>query len=226
MITQIIEADRIGFHKATAGHLLLPLPTLRLYRTFAEIPHHSCRLASHNIRVSFFLLLCKRPRPSWSSSSSTMIWIHAQMKSDWRPSSLTKACIATLLIILVRNNKTEKKKKEEVTRVKIFIGPTAHIFHNHTKTTSPASHCPLRPERTVPPEKLKKKKKRQQGTLLSCQLMINGSAPHLHHHRHNVPPLTTHTLFHCSQAGRCWATGRLRHCVDASPPLSSPVIWP
>lgn len=56
--------------------------------------------------------------------------------------------------------------------------------------------------------------KRQQGTLLSCQLTINGSASHLH--RHNFPRLTTHTLFRCSKGGRCWATRPFRHCVDDS----------
>lgn len=58
------------------------------------------------------------------------------------------------------------------------------------------------------------KKKRQRGTLLSCQLMINGSASHLHRHSHNVPQLTTHTLFHCSKGDHCWARGAFRHCVD------------
>lgn len=51
----------------------------------------------------------------------------------------------------------------------------------------------------TPLEKKRRRRRRQQGTLLSCQLMINGSASHLHHHSHNVPPLTAHTLFHCSE---------------------------
>lgn len=44
----------------------------------------------------------------------------------WKPLfPLTKACIATLLVILLRNEKTKNKR---YTRRKILIGPTAHCF--------------------------------------------------------------------------------------------------
>lgn len=78
---------------------------------------------------------------------------------------LSKTCIATLPIILVRNNKTKKK---EVTLVKeILNGPTAHGFTIIQKLLH------------APPRNKVKIKKDGGGTLLLCQLVINGSASHL-----------------------------------------------
>lgn len=75
-------------------------------------------------------------------------------------------------------------------------------YHNHTKPRYLSSRRTLCSERTLPPEK-----RQWGGTLLSCQLMINGSASHLHHHRYNVPWLTTHTLFHCSKVAAAGLQG-------------------
>jgi len=67
------------------------------------------------------------------------------------------------------------------------------------------------------------KKTRQRGTLLSCQLMINGSASHLHRHHHNVPRLTTHTHYLIVQKV---ATAGPQGPFDIVRTFTLPVIWP
>lgn len=75
------------------------------------------------------------------------------------------------------------------------------------------------------PLKKSVKTKRQQGTLLSCQLMINGSASHLHHHCHNFPGLTTHTVFHCSERWPLLGHRALSTLCGRFPTFTLPVIW-
>lgn len=70
-----------------------------------------------------------------------------------------------------------------------------HFSQSYENNTS---RCPAPPWAHW---KIIKRKKRQQGTLLSCQLTINGSAPQ----PSPSPPLTAHTSSYCSDAGHCWA---------------------
>lgn len=108
----------------------------------------------------------------------------------------------------------------------MHVGNTHWTYCTQFSQSYKTTWAPLHPERTVPPWKRRKiKRESTGGMLLSCQLMINGSASHLHRHGHNVPGLTTHTLFHCSKGGCCRPTGLCRHCVAASPTFTLK-IWP
>ena len=151
-----------------------------------------------------------------------MIWIHAQIKKilTWRPlPSRTKACIATLLIILVRNNKTKKIIKRGNARQRnihwtyctVFTIIQNNITPPHTVRSTLSALYPL-------------KSfffsffffKRQQGTLLSCQLMINGSAAHLHHHQPRFPWTNRpHIVSLLKKKRQRWPLLG-RHCVDVS----------
>lgn len=85
-----------------------PLPDT-LHWALSEISRHSCHPASHNIRGSFLFPLCKHATlylvfllQHYDLSSCT------KEEKDWYPSSLAKACIATLLVILVIRQKNKK----------------------------------------------------------------------------------------------------------------------
>lgn len=127
-----------------------------------------------------------------------------------RPSPLTTACIATLLIILIRNKKTKK----EAMRTKNTHWTYCTWFSQSYKTMQPSSCCPRHPERLCPPWE---KQTQRQWAVLSCWLVMTSSASHLHRHSVLLPPT------HCSEGGRCWTTGPSPHCVDAPHP---PQIWP
>lgn len=139
--------------KRLAGHLLLPSPLHpdTLCWTFAETLRHSCHLASSSIRV-LSASRCVNP-PHLPPPALWFEFMHKWKDSlDWHPSSLTKACIATLLIILVRNKKTKEKKQRGNARQKYSLDLLHTVFTIIQNNTSPSSHCPLHPERTVSPE--------------------------------------------------------------------------
>lgn len=119
-----------------------------------------------------------------SNPSSTVIWNHAHTHKDWHTSLLRK----NMHCNTADNTYKEYLDKKEVMIIK---KPRPTIVLPLYETPPPLLFM-----LAVPPN-------RQRGTLLFCQLMINGSASHLH----QCPRLLCQppTLFHCSEGGHCWA---------------------
>lgn len=124
--------------------------------------------------------------------------MHKKEKKDSTPflSRKKHACIATLVVILVRKTKKQGGNAHQ----KYSLDPLHTVSQSYKNKIPPpptlSLHCTTPPS---PQRKEQSERERQWGTLWFCQLMINGSASHLHQHCHKVPSLTAHTLFHCSK---------------------------